>query len=107
MNKKRNFGFILIEVIIAFLIISISLGVLFQNLSTSISMIEKNKKKLINAFKLETIGIQYLFTNELNEDSISIKEWPFYLNDTQYKFEEIILEKEHHENLILFLKSND
>ena len=107
MNKKRNFGFILIEVIIAFLIISISLGVLFQNLSTSISMIEKNKRKLINAFKLETIGIQYLFTNELNEDLISIKEWPFYLNDTQYKFEEIILEKEHPENLILFLKGND
>ena len=107
MNKKKKSGFILIEVIIAFLIISISLGILFQNLSTSISMIEKNKKKLINAFKLETIGIQYLYTNEIDENLVEIKKWPFYLNDTQYKFEEVILEKEHAENLVLFLKSND
>ncbi len=98
-------GFMLMEIIIAFMIAAIALGVIFQNFSLSLSSFYKGNEKLRNAFQLEETGIKYWLTNELPSESenMAIKVWPFEINDKEYQFVEVELKRQEETADAIFL----
>ena len=99
-------GFMLLEIIISFLIISISLGVIFQNISLSLSSYEKAHSRLKTAFLLETVGMERLLkTENISEEGEEIfeKEFPFEVGDREYKF--LQLSMNNKDSIFLFMGS--
>jgi len=94
-------GFMLMEIIVAFLIMAIALGVIFQNFSVSLSSFYKGDEKLSNAFRLEEVGVWYWLANELPSETedITLKSWPFEIDEKEYQFIEIQLKKQEEEKI--------
>ncbi len=105
-STSNSKGFMLLEIIISFLIISISLGVIFQNISISLSSYEKAHSRLKNAFLLETIGMAKLLKSENpneGEKEILEKEFPFEVGDKEYRFLQLSIDNK--DSIFLFMGS--
>ena len=106
-------GFMLMEIIIAFLIVSISVGIVFQNLSLSLSLLDKGKESLNRAFALEKAGMLLLLEKELSREDLplfrayaSYKDYPFEIGETQCKLTEITLEYHNKKSRICLFSLN-
>jgi len=92
----------LLEIIIAFLIVAISLGIIFQNLSVSMSFLAKGKSKLEKAFFLETVGARILLGDKnLELPNVVLKSVDVDHQGRDYQLIEVQGPKN---SLLLFLK---
>jgi competence protein ComGC len=112
MNNQK--GFMLMEIIISFLIISISLGIIFQNISTSLKAIIKANQRLSTCFIQEKVGVWYLLRKEIpselpaNINIIGTRTWPIEIQQKEFKLTEVLFNKneQDRESIFIFLKKD-